>query len=69
MVYDVIKGEICMVSYEFIHLRFLAQRVTRGDRITNEDYIFLTELRGELKNASTLMETIDNAIEASLENV
>lgn len=55
-----------MSNYEFKHLQLLSRIVADDGRLVNEDYIFLTELRMELRTANEHMKFIDSRL-SSLE--
>lgn len=57
------------MNYELKHLSFLVHRVMRGDGLSNEDYIFLTDLRGLLRKADEQMRFIDEAMDMSMLNI
>lgn len=50
------------MNYQFTHLKFLAEVISNGDKLRNEDYIFLTSMRDELKIANEHMKVIDETI-------
>lgn len=57
------------MNYEFKHMAFLARMVQEGNNLSNEDCIFLTDMRSNLRRANEQLKEIDDTMSSCIVNV